>query len=200
MPVETLLFIRHGETDYNRQHRLQGALPVPLNETGRAQARAVADYLMDAGIGALYSSPMSRALETAQIIGARLKLPPLEDARLGEIAFGDFEGLTQSAAAERHPEAYHRWQSGYLAYPVPGGESRLDVSRRMRAAFDDILGADAAPTVAIVGHGSAIAIFLGSLFAVLPGTRLLNTSITTLIRRGDICEIAGYGETPHLPG
>ncbi len=198
MRLETLLFIRHGQTDYNFQRRMQGALPVPLNAEGRAQAQRLANYLADYGIGALVSSPMPRALQTAQILALRLGQAPRQDARLGEIDFGCFEGKTMAEAAEQHPQAQRSWQSGYLAYRLPGGESRLDVQRRMRAAWDDILRADAAASVAVVGHSSAIGIFLGSLFAKLPGSRLPNTSITTLARRGDIWEIAGYGETPHL--
>ncbi len=198
MVLETVLFIRHGQTDYNQQARLQGTLPVPLNDVGLAQARSLATELADYGIGAIYASPMLRALQTAQVVGERLGQMPVQDARLGEIAFGCFEGMTMAEAAAHYPQAQQRWQSGFLAYRVPGGESRLDVQRRMRAAWDDILRADAASTVAVIGHGSAIAIFLGSLFAVLPATRLRNTSITTLQRRGDIWEIAGYGETPHL--
>lgn len=198
MPIETLLLIRHGQTDYNKQLRMQGALPVPLNAAGRAQAHSLAVHLADCGIGAIYSSPMSRAMQTAQILAEHLGQEPVPDARLGEIAFGCFEGMSWTQAATQYPEASRRWHAGYLAYRVPGGESRLDVQRRMRAAWDDILRADAASTVAVVGHGSAIAIFLGSLFAVLPEKRLHNTSITTLKRRGDIWEIAGFGETPHL--
>lgn len=198
MAVETLLFIRHGQTDYNKQSRLQGALPVPLNDEGLAQARSLAMVFADYGIGAIYASPMPRAMQTAQILAERLGQMPVQDARLGEIAFGCFEGMTMAEAAAQYPEASRRWHSGFLAYRVPGGESRLDVQRRMRAAWDDILQADAASTVAVIGHGSAIAIFLGSLFAVLPDTKLPNTSITTLKRRGDIWEITGYGETPHL--
>lgn len=198
MPIETLLLIRHGQTDYNKQHRMQGALQVPLNDEGRAQARSLAVHLADCGIGAIYSSPMPRAMQTAQILAERLQQTPRQDARLGEIAFGCFEGLTKTEAATQYPEANRRWQTRFLAYRVPGGESRLDVQRRMRAAWDDILRADAAPTVAVVGHSAAIVIFLGSLFAVLPDKNLSNTSITTLKRQGDIWEIAGFGETPHL--
>lgn len=198
MTLETLLFIRHGQTDYNKQRRMQGTLPVPLNDEGLAQARCLAGYLAASDIGAIYTSPMTRALQTAQILAERLGQLPVQDARLGEIAFGCFEGMTTAEAVAQYPQAQRRWQSGFLAYRVPGGESRLDAQRRMRAAWDDILRADAAPTVAVVGHSSAIAIFLGSLFATLPDMRLPNTSITTLKRRGGIWEIAGYGETPHL--
>ncbi|MCY4147268.1 MAG: histidine phosphatase family protein [Chloroflexi bacterium] len=198
MTASTMLFIRHGQTDYNAQRRLQGSLPVPLNAAGQTQAQSLAAYLMDSGIDAIYASPMTRALQTAQILAERLGTMPVQDARLVETAFGCFEGLTVAEAAARFPQEQRRWQSGFLTYRVPGGESRLDVQRRMRAAWDDMLRANVASTVAVVSHGSAIAILLGSLFAKLPETSLRNTSITTLKRHGDTWEIAGYGETPHL--
>ncbi|MCY3573059.1 MAG: histidine phosphatase family protein [Chloroflexi bacterium] len=198
MTANTMLFIRHAQTDYNFQRRLQGSLPVPLNAAGRAQAQSLAVYLVDYGIDAIYTSPMSRALQTAQILAERLGKIPIQDARLGETAFGCLEGKTVAEAAQHFPLAQRYWQSGYLAYRVPGGESRLDVQQRMRAAWDDILRADAANAIAVVSHGSAIGILLRSLFAKLPETSLRNTSITTLSRHSDIWQIAGYGETPHL--
>ena len=199
MPVETALLIRHGETDFNRQRRLQGAMGVPLNETGREQARLLAAHLGGASLDIIYASPISRAEETAAIIAAELDLPLQQDSRLREIAFGDFEGLTFAEVKARYPEAARKWESGYLRYRVPGGESRDDVSRRMRQAWDEIVSADH-ENVALVSHGSALMMFLGSLFAVLPGKGLPNTSITTLRRRDDIWEIDGFAELPHLTG
>ena len=199
MPVETAFLIRHGETDFNRQRRLQGAMGVPLNETGREQARLLAAHLGGARLDIIYASPISRAEETAAIIAAELDLPLQEDSRLREIAFGDFEGLTFAEVKARYPAAARKWESGYLSYRVPGGESRDDVSRRMRQAWDEIVSADH-ENVALVSHGSALMMFLGSLFAVLPGKGLPNTSITTLRRRDEIWEIDGFAELPHLNG
>ena len=84
-------------------------------------------------------------------------------------------------------------------YRVPGGESRLDVQIRMRAAWQDIVAKDDIGSAAIIGHGSATMIFLASLFAQLPQKPLPNTSITILSRFRDIWEISAFGETPHLP-
>ncbi len=86
--------LRHGQTDWNAQARLQGSTDIPLNETGRAQARVAAEILDGLGITRIVASPLSRALETAQIVGAKLGLTPQIDARLIERNFGLFEGLT----------------------------------------------------------------------------------------------------------
>ena len=196
MSVKKVLFIRHGQTDFNRERRLQGAMPVPLNECGRSQSRSLAEYLKTVRIDAIYASPRSRALETAQIVGELLRQPVRQDERLAEIAFGDFEGHTFAEVEARFPLAYRKWESGYRPYQVPGGESRLDVQRRMQAAWDEITSKSDMETVALVGHSSAMMIWLASMFAQLPDKPMKNTSITTLERFEDIWQISAFAEMP----
>lgn len=196
MSVHTVLFIRHGRTEFNQERRLQGALPVPLDSEGRQQSRALAQYLKSVPIDAIYASPRPRALETARIIGKALEQEVREDERLAEIAFGDFEGHTFAEVKTRFPEAYRKWEAGYRPYRVPGGESRVEVQRRMAAAWDDIVNADNYNTVAVVGHSSAMMILLASMFAQLPDKSMANCSITTLRRFQDIWEIGAFAETP----
>ena len=198
MSVHKLLLIRHGETDFNRQRRMQGTMPVPLNAHGRQQAAALAYFLQGAAIDALYTSPILRARETAQIIGKALKLPLREDFRLREIEFGIFEGLTYDEASERYPDAAKAWGAGNFAYKVPDGESRGDVQMRMRAAWDDIIEQTDLQTVAVVTHGTAIALFLRGMFAQMPDDPIKNSSMTTLLRCRDIWRIAGFSQTRHL--
>lgn len=199
MSVEQVHIIRHGQTGFNTERRLQGAMPVPLNDCGRRQSHLLAQYLQSWSIDAIYTSPRARAKETAQIIGKRLKRTVYEDERLAEIAFGDFEGHTFAEVAQLYPGAYEKWESGYRRYRVPGGESRLEVQLRMEAAWRDITDAGSSDTtVAIVGHSSAMMIFLAAMFAFLPSTPVQNTSITTLERVQDIWRIKSFAETPHL--
>ena len=196
MSVNKVLFIRHGQTAFNQERRLQGALPVPLDSRGRQQSRALARYLQTIPIDAIYTSPRPRALETAQIIGEALEHEAQEDERLAEIAFGDFEGHTFAEVKARYPDAYRKWEAGYRAYRVPGGESRVDVQRRMAAAWSDIVNAASFESVAVVGHSSAMMIFLASMFAQLPDKRMKNCSITTLCRFEEVWEISAFAETP----
>ena len=201
MSVELAHIIRHGQTEFNTERRLQGAMPVPLNDQGRQQSHALGQCLQGWPIDAIYTSPRARARETAQIIGGYLGQSVYEDERLAEIAFGDFEGHTFAEVAQLYPDAYKKWESGYRPYRVPGGESRLDVQLRMEAAWRDITDADDGhSTVAIVGHSSAMMIFLASMFAFLPSKPVLNTSITTLERYQDTWRIQSFAETPHLAG
>src|SRR2546421_12731333 len=90
----TLLLIRHGETDWNAEHRWQGHADVPLNERGREQAKALAEELAPEGADAIYASDLSRARDTAEIVGERLGLPGVLDPDLPEIGVGSRAGLT----------------------------------------------------------------------------------------------------------
>lgn len=199
MSVELIHIIRHGQTEFNTERRLQGALPVPLNDHGRQQSHALGRCLQGWSIDAIYTSPRARAKETAHIIGGYLEQTVVEDERLAEIAFGDFEGHTFAEVARLYPDAYKKWESSYRSYRVPGGESRLDVQLRMEAAWRDITSAgNGYSTAAIVGHSSAMMIFLASMFAFLPSKPVLNTSVTTLKRFQDIWRIQSFAETPHL--
>jgi broad specificity phosphatase PhoE len=92
--VTTLLLVRHGETDWNAEGRLQGHTDRPLNDHGRRQAKDLADRLADEGADAIYASDLSRARETAEIVGTRLGLPVVIDADLREKDWGSWEGLT----------------------------------------------------------------------------------------------------------
>lgn len=98
--------LRHGQTDWNVQLRLQGSTDIPLNETGRAQARVAASILAGKGITKIVASPLSRALETAQIVGQRLCLEPVIDARLIERNFGLFEGMTIDEVHEHRKDMH----------------------------------------------------------------------------------------------
>lgn len=93
IPSRTFLFIRHGETDWNREGRFQSFTDIPLNEVGIAQANAAAERLVGRGITALVSSPLVRALKTAGVIAERLERPVHVDSSLAERSFGQFEGL-----------------------------------------------------------------------------------------------------------
>ena len=193
------LLIRHGETDNNRQRRLQGTLPVPLNATGRAQAKALAMHLRGGDIDRLYASPIARALETAQIIGEALGMPIQQDSRLREIEFGLFEGLTRAEATLKHPETRRRWDAGDDHYRVPGGESRAEVRSRMLAAWRDITSSAHLQTIALVSHGTSLGILLRALFPDLPYDPIPNCSITTLRRRDGQWRMDGFAKTPHRP-
>ncbi|MBL8160653.1 MAG: histidine phosphatase family protein [Anaerolineae bacterium] len=203
MAVKRVIFIRPGETDWNRQLRWQGWVAIPLNELGRKQAQRLASFMRNIGISALYSSDLRRALETAQLIVEPLDFQPILDERLRERNIGDWQGLTPDEMQNWFPDEYARLMEDPDNFRVPGGESRADVRKRMRAAFDDIIAQAAGETVAIMSHTTAINALLTDL---LPGgyrtkTLFSNSSVTT-IHLGDdgVWQLVAADDVMHLEG
>jgi broad specificity phosphatase PhoE len=152
-PVTTLLLVRHGETDWNRDGRWQGHSDTHLNELGREQARRVAAELD--GIDVMYSSDLARARETAEIIAEELELDVRADDRLRERSFGAWEGLTAPEIEERFPDELSRWRSG----EGPGAADAEPFDRfaeRVREALDDVVARHPGETVLVVTHGGTI--------------------------------------------
>jgi len=148
---------RHGETQWNFEGRWQGHTDVPLNENGRAQARAIAETLRASGLAGLVSSDLSRARETAEIVGSALGLAvAYADADLRERSFGIFEGLTRVECERLHPEAWRAWLEEQR--PAQGVEPPSVVTARVTAAIRraaERIARDGAP-VLIVTHGGAL--------------------------------------------
>ncbi len=168
----TLYLARHGETEWNRIGRWQGATDIPLSDVGRAQARLLADRLRDRQIVRVHASQLSRALETAQIIAARLGVPvPTADPRLRERGYGAFEGLTREECAERFPGAWEQYLADRRAVP-PGAEPQAEVTERLTAAMTEIAtptgGEAESGAILVVSHGGAIRSFIHATLGLVP--------------------------------
>jgi probable phosphoglycerate mutase len=151
-----VFMVRHGETDWNVEGRWQGHTDVPLNDNGRAQARTVAEALRSVGLSGLVSSDLSRARETAEIIGAALGLElAYVDPGLRERMFGVFEGLTRTDCERLHPAAWRAWVEEQR--PAEGVELPAAVTARVTAAIGRAatITPDGAP-VLLVTHGGAL--------------------------------------------
>jgi broad specificity phosphatase PhoE len=153
--VPTLLLARHGETEWNATGRWQGSTGPPLNERGREQAEALADRLDGVALDAIYSSPALRAVETAEVVSRRLALPVRQDARLGEVDFGEWEGLTSEEIDERYAGAFAEWNASKLARP-PAGETDLEMAERVLEAVYEIAARHPEERVLVVTSGGPI--------------------------------------------
>jgi broad specificity phosphatase PhoE len=151
--VTTLLLARHGETDWNRDHRWQGHTGPPLNETGRRQATELAAQVND--IHVVYSSDTERAYETAAIVAERHRLQVETDPRLREVDFGLWEGLTRAEINERFSGAFARWLSGESSTP-DGGEADEVMAERVLGALRDIAARHDGSRVLVVTSGGPI--------------------------------------------
>ena len=151
-----VFFARHGETDWNAAGRWQGQTDVPLNDVGRAQAKALGERLRAEGIRAIASSDLSRARETAEIVARELGLGPvtLEHA-FRERAYGIFEGLTREECMTRYPEEWKPLRGRSLARRLPGVEPLESVAGRMLLGLRRAAERMEHPAL-IVSHGRAI--------------------------------------------
>ena len=155
--ITRLCLVRHGETFWNAERRLQGHQDIGLNAAGLLQARAAARRLSGEPVAALYASDLSRARLTAEAIAAHLGLPPrlLRDFR--ERCYGIFEGLTYDEARERHPAEYAAFESRDPDFAFPGGgESLVGFSARVTRQLAAVAAAHPGQTVVIVTHGGVL--------------------------------------------
>jgi len=150
----TLLLARHGETDWNRERRWQGHAEIELNNTGRAQARALAGELALDGAAAVYTSDLSRARETAEIVAEEIGMPVTLDPRLREVDVGEWSGLTWSEVEARFPEGARRRLAGETGWEH--GEAFEAMGDRVTEALLEIAAAHDGDRVLVVTHGGPI--------------------------------------------
>jgi probable phosphoglycerate mutase len=152
-----LYLVRHGETDWNKQRRIQGSTDIPLNDTGRAQAAATAELLTRRSFDAVVASPLSRASETGSIIAARLGLPaPGTYPGLAERSYGDAEGLTDDEVLAQYPDDV-----------IPGRESRAALLSRATETLGEIAVRYDGGVIVVATHGAVIRSVVN---AAAPGT------------------------------
>jgi broad specificity phosphatase PhoE len=170
MARRIVFLTRHGETDWNAAGRWQGHTDVPLNANGRVQALSVAEALRSAGLSGVVSSDLSRARETAQIVGASLGIEVAYlDAGLRERTFGVFEGLTREECERLHPAAWRAWVEEKR--PAQGVEPHDAVAVRVEAAIGraaDRVAREGAPAL-LVTHGGALRAAVHAATGTLPG-------------------------------
>ncbi len=197
-----LYCVRHGESTYNVEARLQGQSDTPvLSELGRRQSEAAARALSGEAIEALYASPLRRALETAEIISGALGLTIRTDPRLKEIDVGIFQDRLRADLEADHAQVLARWLSGDPDFVIPGGESRHQLAHRGRAAFEDIRRSGHEQAV-VVAHGGVLVSTIKSLLGIPlrdPPLARENCSISTLAWHGDgRVELVALDRVDHL--
>jgi len=150
----TILLVRHGETDWNRENRFQGRADPPLNQTGRAQAVDLSVTLAAEPLAAFYSSPLRRALETAEIVAAAHGQAAVTIDALREVDVGSWEGLTRTEVEERYPEQFARWLDHEQGYE--DGESYEQLTGRVIPALFALAETHPGERILVVTHGGPI--------------------------------------------
>ena len=196
------MLVRHGQSAWNREHRIQGQLDPPLSTEGRRQAELVGRRLAGRRIEGFYASDLKRAWETAEAIGAAIGLDPQPAPGLREIYLGEWEGLRTEELAQRFPDAWARWNEEPDWDVVPGGEGAEPFERRVAAALDAILERHVRGDVLVVTHGGVIQVALhrvvGRPSHGLFPFKIQNASISVIERRDGRMIIDGANDIGHL--
>lgn len=197
----TIILIRHGETDWNLAGRWQGNTDIPLNDTGRQQARMLARRLKANRwpIDAIYSSDLLRAAETAQIAAEKLHLPVQLDAQWRERGLGILEGLTRREISEKYP---------YMVLPrtfieAPESESYASLKRRVVLALEEILRQHDGETVAVVSHSGTLRVLISYILELpekiyAPFSLRGNTGLSRIIIDGELAQLNLLNDTSHI--
>lgn len=156
----TILLIRHGETPWNAERRLQGHIDIPLNDVGLRQASAVGQALAGEPLAAILASDLQRACQTAQAVADLHALPVQTDPLLRERCYGAFEGLLYADIAAEYPHEYAQWQSRQIDAVMPSGERQAESFRQFYARANAAIAHWArqydGQTIAIVAHGGVL--------------------------------------------
>lgn len=149
-----ILLARHGETDWNRESRFQGRADPPLNELGRVQAAGLAETLAGEAVAAVYTSPLRRALETAEVVASPHRLTPAAVEDLREVDVGSWQGLTRSEVEQRFPEEFQRWLDYGRGWD--DGETYEQMGTRVIAALEELAWKHDGERIIAITHGGPI--------------------------------------------
>jgi probable phosphoglycerate mutase len=158
-----LLLVRHGATQLTAENRFSGAVGVDLSDEGRRQAHRLAERLADDPICAVYASPLSRTVETAEIVARPHGIAPVHRDGLREISHGRWEGLTRDEVESRFPGEYEDWEADPFTFAPEGGESGLAVLARALPVIREIVLAHEGKNVLVVSHKATLRLLLSSL-------------------------------------
>jgi len=197
-----IIAIRHGETAWNVDTRIQGHLDISLNATGRWQAERLACALEEKSISAIYASDLARAWETAQYVGQAQGLQVIKETGLRERHFGDFEGKTFAEIELLLPEQSMLWRKRDPHFYPAGGESLVALRTRVLQAVERLAAAHPGGQIALVGHGGVMDVLYRAatrLDIQAPRTWALgNAAINRLLWTPEGFTLIGWADTQHL--
>lgn len=202
MQATRIIAIRHGETAWNVDTRIQGQLDVELNDTGRWQARQTALALQEEDIAAIYASDLSRAFETARAIGAVAGLQPVPVPALRERHFGHFQTLTWAEIETQWPQQAQQWRTRVPDWSPQGGESLLTLRARISDAVHTLAQRHLGQQIVLVAHGGVMDV----LYRLATGQELQaprqwplgNAAVNRLLWTPQGLSLVGWGDDRHL--
>ena len=197
-----IIAVRHGETAWNADTRIQGQTDIPLSDVGRWQAAQLGRALADEQVTAIYASDLSRAWETAEFLGRAVAVAVTPDTALRERCFGEFEGKTFAEIEAQLPEQSQRWRKRVPEFTPAGGESLLTLRERVVATAARLAAGHPGELIAMVAHGGVMDVLYRAatrLDIQAPRTWALgNAAINRLLWTQTGFTLVGWGDTQHL--
>ncbi|EXI76102.1 MAG: Phosphoserine phosphatase 1 [Candidatus Accumulibacter sp. SK-11] len=203
MGITRICLVRHGETTWNADKRIQGQIDIGLNAAGLAQAQAAADWLANEAVSALYSSDLQRARQTAARIAHRMRLLPAFRPEFRERRYGFFEGLTYDESRARYPADYHSFETRDPEFVIPfGGESLRQLHDRVSGGLRQLAAEHHGETIVVVTHGGVLDIVnrlvRGNPLSAPRDFLIPNAGINWLQIRDATWTLESWGQTEHL--
>ena len=197
-----ICLVRHGETEWNAERRIQGQIDIGLNANGLKQAEAAGRWLKRAGISALYSSDLKRAWTTAETIGRALGLVPVPVPEMRERRYGVFEGLTYVEAQARYPEGYGAFEGRNADYAFETGESLKEMFARVTGKLQSIAAVHPGECLVVVLHGGVLDVInrfvRGNPLEMHRDFLIPNAGINWVSVTGGRWQLESWAETAHL--
>jgi broad specificity phosphatase PhoE len=198
-----IFLVRHGESVWNRQHRIQGRKDPGLSENGRRQALAVAKHLKKEGIEVVYTSRLKRCAQTARIVAKAVGVKMVFQPDIEEIILGDWQGKTVEEVRNKYPKIYKAWLKAPSTARIPGWEGISRFTRRVDRAFKEILNEDCAQSVCVVTHWGVIAAHLSNTLhadfdSIFKTVRIDNCGINKISYKNGKAVIQCINDTRHL--
>lgn len=175
--MTTIILARHGETEWNAEEIFRGRVDVDLNETGIREAELLAEHLSYMTIAAVYSSPLKRALQTAEMIARHHDVKVEVSPQLIDLDYGEWQGLSHETVRDRYGQLYHEWLNSPQLVKMPAGESLRDVRRRAISLVEDIT-AKVEGAIVLVSHRVIHKVLICALLA-LDSSHFWNIRIDT---------------------
>lgn len=202
MHCTRILAIRHGETAWNKDTRIQGQLDIPLNDTGLWQAQRTAEALRQEPLAAVYASDLQRAAQTAAAIAQAQNMVVEHHTGLRERHFGECQGATWTDLAAQRPDVTDQWRRRVPDFAPPGGESLVTLQQRVVAAFNELAARHPGEQIVVVAHGGVLDILYRAATGLelqAPRTWVLgNAAINRVLWTPDGMTLVGWGDDAHL--
>lgn len=199
--MTTVILVRHGQTEWNKEEIYRGWTDIELNQNGEKQARLLAKYLSDVDITAIYSSPLKRAVKTAEIIATQHNISTKIAPELKDLHYGEWEGLSHKTVKEKYPALYTQWQKSPEKVKIPGGESLIEIRDRVMGLMNGFITEEKGTWV-LVSHRVPIKVLICALLGLdnshFWNIKIDNCGITTFIYEYSRFVLTRHNDTSFL--